>query len=86
MSKVVIKKLPELGNVNAAHYAYIFNADGKIIGTCMDTPNNAAYAFSINPKAAKISTPFNGVWEREELGGRVDGLDIAYHSKYVKYY
>lgn len=83
---MVIKKLPALGCVNAAHSAYIKDSTGKIIGSCMDSPNNAAYAFTINDKAQTISTPFNGDWTRESLKGHFNGLDAVYHHKYVKYY
>ena len=86
MKNVVLKKLPALGNVNAAHYAYIKNVEGRTIGTCMDTPNNAAFAFSINEKAHTIDTPFNGTWTRADVEGRLFGLDENYHKKYIKYY
>lgn len=83
---MIVKKLPSLGNVNAAHVAYIKDKKGAIIGTCMDTPNNAAYAFSINKEAHTISTPFNGDWRRDDLTTHFAGLNKDYHSKYVKYY
>jgi len=78
-------KLKAAGNVNAAHTAFIKDATGKVIGTCMDTPNNAAYAFSVNDAAKSIDTPFNGTWTRKELKKHFYGLDAAYHAKYVKY-
>jgi len=83
---MVIQRLPALGNVNAAHTAYIKDSNGKTIGTCMDTPNNAAYAFTINSAAETISTPFNGDWTRKNLKAHFNGLDADYHKKYVKYY
>ena len=80
------KTIKVLGNVNAAHLAIILNAKGEQIGYCMDTPNNAAYALSINPNAQSVKTPFNGTWERKELEKRFYGLEVVYHAQYVKYF
>lgn len=79
-------KLPAPGNVNAAHLAFIYNKEGKNIGQCMDSPNNAAFAFLINPEVYEIHTPFNGVWKREELKSHFFGLNPEAHKKYIKFY
>lgn len=86
MVKQTIRKA---GNINAAHLASLFNAQGKEIGTCMDTPNNMAYAMSINKSIAYATTPFMGKYDRKKLNvtgsTKFTGEDAAYHAQYVKF-
>ena len=82
----MIKKIKKAGNINAAHEAIIFDKYGKEIGSCMDTPNNAAFAFSMNDNAAKIVTPFNGTWLRSDLIMRfIPASDMSYHAQYINF-
>jgi hypothetical protein len=80
-----MKSLKSAGNINAAHEAFIFDKSGNQIGVCMDTPNNCAFAFTLNQNAHTIKTPFNGVYTRERLKGHYTGLDADYHAKYISF-
>lgn len=79
-------KIINLGSVNAGHLATILDVNNVQIGTCMDTPNNCAYALLINDKAVSVKTPYNGTYSRTDLKDRFKGLDENYHAKYVKYF
>ena len=77
--------MEKLGNVNACMLSKIYDKNNVLIGTCMDTPNNKAYAFKINAKAFKISGLLGAV-KREDVKSRFFGLDENYHKQYVKYF
>ena len=76
------------GNINAAHKAFLKNINGEIIGECMDTPNNIAYAFSVIPSATSVDTYFQGNYPKEGFIQRIKTAlsDKDYHSKYVIIY
>lgn len=80
-----MKTVSKIGSINAEHIACIFDVNGNQIGTCMDTPNNIAYAFLINDNVHTVSTPYNGKYKRADVEGRFHGLDAAYHVKYIKF-
>jgi hypothetical protein len=77
--------MTNLGSINAAHIAIILDAEGKQIGTCMDTPNNAAHALKINNNAMSVKTVFNGTYTREQLQKRFFGLDENYHKQFINF-
>lgn len=76
-----------LGSINAASLAHLYDVTGKEIGTCMDTPNNMAYAMAINENVVKIKTPYMGDYERKDLENRFQTAlnNSEYHKQYVKF-
>ena len=89
MAKIIHTSPKKAGNVNAAFVATIYDKQGKELGTCMDTPNNMAYAFAINEKADTITGWLSGAVKRDSLKDRFAWItkpaDAQYHSQYVKY-
>lgn len=79
-------KQVKLGSINAAHYATVYDKECVPIGRCIDTPNSAAYAFSIMPAAVKIVSSW-ATFTREDkcMQGRIDNANATaeYHSKHV---
>lgn len=79
-----MKKIP---CVNAAHTAFIYDKNNKLIGYCMDTPNNCAYAFVIFKTAVKIVCPFNKPYTKDvNMLNRMEWImnDEIYHKKYIQ--
>lgn len=77
----------KLGSINAAHCATVYDKEQVPIGRCMDTPNSAAYAFSIMPAAVKAVSSW-ATFTRDDKGmqGRIDNADkyAYYHKLYVE--
>jgi hypothetical protein len=82
-------KMPKLGNVNAMFQAVVYDKNNKIIGTCGDTPNVAAYVFTYYPKAKEVKTQFNINYIRtsKDMQQRIETMPYMEkecdYSKYV---
>jgi predicted membrane chloride channel (bestrophin family) len=71
--------------------AVLYNAKGEVIGFCMDTPNNIAYAFFANANVSK-ATGLLKTYSFEDVKDRfntftnpTDGCEnIDIHKKYLK--
>jgi hypothetical protein len=66
---------PRLGNVWAVG-AKLYNKQGKLIGTCLDTPNAIAKAMMEHPSIARVSSIL-GNGSRKDYAKRMGSFNTA---------
>lgn len=74
----------KLGSINAASIGYVINKHGKVLATCIDTPNSAAHAFSVLPDAVKVvSQHFTFTRNDKGMDNRIKFVEPI-HGKYFQ--
>lgn len=84
-------KTKKIGSVNPANMCSLLDADGKVIGHTLDTPNAIAYAMATNERCVKACAfyPLFGetITERNAVKDRFWFVvkEGAIHSQFLKW-